>query len=368
MFRYMALFFCVCMATRASAQAPAAGDNLVPNPGFELYFAKPTRWTYSGADFEKIVKYWFSATTASPDIYGPDVTVPGDWAYQGFGKQAPRSGHSMAGLTLYGCEGGKPHCREYIQIQLREPLVKGQTYLVEFWVTHLERSLQINNIGAYFSVKEIRRLTDEVLVRKAQVKADKIVEAPDGKWVKVSGYFKAEYPAEHILIGNFSDDAHTRYRRHRDDCYNFAYYYIDDVLVKKVPPFLPVPVKPDDLTRQTFETGKTLRLRDIYFAFDSDELMPRSYVELDKLLDIMRKKPALEIEIIGHTDNVGDEAYNQGLSERRANAVIVYLMRSGIPSERLRAKGEGENKPIADNNTEAGRALNRRVELRVLKN
>jgi hypothetical protein len=71
----------------AIAQKPTA--NIVPNPSFERFASAPIGWSYKGAYFGEVVKYWFSATTASPDIYGPDVHVPMDWADKGFGDQKP---------------------------------------------------------------------------------------------------------------------------------------------------------------------------------------------------------------------------------------------------------------------------------------
>ena len=345
-----------------------AQQNIVPNPGFERYAAAPLGWSYKGAYFGEVVKYWFSATTASPDIYGPGVRVPNDWAAKGFGKQAPHGGKSMAGLTLYGCTNGKPHCREYLEIQLAEPLVVGQAYYLEYWVTPLEKSMHINNLGAYFSVKEIRRTTDEILIREPQVNQAEIVAASSGKWVKVSGQFVAKYEAEHILIGNFNDDEHTLSTAPYVDTYNYAYYYIDDVLLKKIPPFLPVPIKDDDLTRQPLQPGKTIRLKNIYFEFDKDELMPRSFVELNKLLKIMQEHPKLSIRIVGHTDALGNDAYNDALSQRRAQSVVNFLTENKIAKNRLFARGEGERQPIATNDTDEGRAENRRVEFVVVKN
>jgi len=347
------------------AQKPSA--NIVPNPSFERFSSAPIGWSYKGAYFGEVVKYWFSATTASPDIYGPDVHVPMDWAEKGFGDQKPRTGKCFAGLTLFGCTNGKPHCREFVEIQLAEPLVIGQAYYVEFWVTHLAKSLQVNNLGAYFSISEIKRLTDEVLVREAQVSAKNIVPAPNGKWVKVSGQFVAKYEAEYVVIGNFRDDFNTLSIAPKEDCFNYAYYYLDDVLVKKIPPFMPVPIKPDDLSLQKLEPGKTIQLKNIYFEFDKDELMPRSFVELNKLLKIMRETPKLVIEIVGHTDALGDDDYNLDLSRRRALAVVKFLQDNKINKNRLRSHGEGEAKPIASNETDEGRAQNRRVEFVVVK-
>jgi OOP family OmpA-OmpF porin len=353
------------IALSAFAQKPIV--NLVPNPGFERFANAPIGWSYKGAVFGEVVKYWFSATTSSPDVYGPGVRVPKDWSDKGFGKEKAHSGKSMAGLTLFGCTNGKPHCREYVEIQLAEPLVIGQAYYVEFWVTHLEKSLQINNIGAYFSVSEVKRTTDEMLIRDAQVKADNILTAPNGKWVKVSGQLVAKYEAEFILIGNFSDDFNTLSTVHREDCFNYAYYYVDDVLVKKIPPFMPVPLKPDDLSKQKLEPGKAILLKNIYFEFDKDELMPRSFVELNKLLKILRDNPKISIEIRGHTDALGDDDYNLDLSRRRAVSVVKFLTDNKTAKTRLRALGQGERQPIATNDTDEGRAQNRRVEFVVLK-
>lgn len=368
--RYLFCLLSLVLAFHADllyAQMVHDGDNIVPNPGFERFVSPPVGWSYKGAFFAQVVKYWFSATTASPDIYGPGVKVPSDWADKGFGEQKPHSGNCMAGLTLFGCTNGKPHCREYVEIQLAEPLVPGQRYQVEFWVSHLKRSLQINNLGTFFSEKRILRQSDELLLYKPQFFATKKVEAPGGKWIKLSGYFEAIDESEYLVIGNFFADENTETAAYRDDCFNYAYYYIDDVLVKKVPPFISVPVKPDDLTRQPLEEGKAIQLKHIYFEFDKYELMPRSYVELNKLLLILRENPGMHIQIVGHTDNIGKENYNKYLSRKRAKAVVQFLLENDILAGRLRYFGEGESKPIASNATEEGRFQNRRVEIIVLK-
>jgi len=124
----------------AYSQTPEAMavENIVPNPGFESYSGTPIGWFYKGKHFTDVMKYWDSATSASPDVFGPKVRVPAHWAAKGFGKQSAHLGKSMAGITAYGCEEGKPHCREYIQIQLEEPLVIGQGYYAEFYVSHLK--------------------------------------------------------------------------------------------------------------------------------------------------------------------------------------------------------------------------------------
>ena len=107
-------------------------SNIVPNPGFERFSATPIGWFYKGEHFTRVMKYWSSPTGASPDVFGPKVRVPETWADKDFGKHPPHQGGAMAGVTLFGCKDGKPHCREYVQVQLAEPLVVGQQYYIEF--------------------------------------------------------------------------------------------------------------------------------------------------------------------------------------------------------------------------------------------
>ena len=137
--------------------------------------------------------------------------------------------------------------------------------------------------------------------------------------------------------------------------------------MKKIPPFKPLLVKPDDLTKMTLKLGDTIRLKNIYFDFDKAELLPRSFVELNKLAKILKENPKLEIEIDGHTDSDGSENYNQKLSESRAKTVTEWLKKQGIRGERHKFRGAGERQPIVSNDTENGRQQNRRVEFVVLR-
>ncbi len=350
------------------AQSEIGQDNLVPNPGFEEFDGFPIGWYYKGSDFDDVVKYWKSPTTASPDAYGLRVRVPSSWADKGFGKQTPHSGQNMAGITVYGCSNGKPHCREYIQIQLKEPLVVGQNYVFEVWVASLEAGLRINNLGAYLSSSRLKIVGEECINVKPTVSVKKVIDPKPKEWYKITLKFKADSESEWLMIGNFNSDEETTIMTPPSvSNLNFAYYYLDDVSLKKTEPIVPVPIKDDDLTRVRLEIGKTVRLKDIYFDSDKSDLLPRSNVELDKLVGILRENPNLEIEIIGHTDKVGDSAYNLALSRRRAAMVIEYLINSGIASRRLRSNGFGDKQPIASNDTEETRQMNRRVEFRILK-
>jgi len=107
-------------------------------------------------------------------------------------------------------------------------------------------------------------------------------------------------------------------------------------------------------------------LNNIFFETDKTELLPSSFAELDRLKDILQKDTSLHIAIEGHTDNTGSEAHNKALSLGRANAVVAYLTAKGITASRLEAHGYAAEKPIALNDTEEGKAKNRRVEFRIV--
>jgi len=101
----------------------------------------------------------------------------------------------------------------------------------------------------------------------------------------------------------------------------------------------------------------------VLFDFNKSTLQPDSDPVLQQILDLLKKNPTQKLEVQGHTDNVGGDAYNQTLSEARAKAIVTWLTQHGIAADRLTAKGFGKTKPIADNATDAGRAKNRRVEI-----
>ncbi len=104
-------------------------------------------------------------------------------------------------------------------------------------------------------------------------------------------------------------------------------------------------------------------LENVLFDFDKAVIKPEAYYLLDEVVEILKENPGMNVELQGHTDSIGTEKYNMGLSLRRANAVAEYLSNNGISKDRLTTKGFGFSKPVADNSTKVGRALNRRVEL-----
>jgi len=117
---------------------------------------------------------------------------------------------------------------------------------------------------------------------------------------------------------------------------------------------------------QPISTGEIITLKNIFFETASAEILPPSEPELSKVIELMSKNPTMHIRINGHTDNVGSTADNQILSENRANSVKKYLVEQGISSTRISTKGFGESSPIDTNETNTGKANNRRTEIEIL--
>lgn len=120
-----------------------------------------------------------------------------------------------------------------------------------------------------------------------------------------------------------------------------------------------------NIALQPIEVNASVVLNNIFFDTNKFDLKPESQVELDKLVQLLNENPTLKVEISGYTDNVGTPEDNLALSNNRAKAVVNYLISKGIASNRLTFKGYGETKPVADNSTEEGRAMNRRTEMKV---
>ncbi len=116
-----------------------------------------------------------------------------------------------------------------------------------------------------------------------------------------------------------------------------------------------------------YELPKVFKLQHIYFDVGKATLRSESFKSLDNLAELLKVKDEMVIEIAGHTDNTGDKNANLRLSQARAEAVRDYLIKKGIAPSRIIARGYGDTQPVATNDTEEGRQMNRRVEIRIIK-
>jgi outer membrane protein OmpA-like peptidoglycan-associated protein len=169
---------------------------------------------------------------------------------------------------------------------------------------------------------------------------------------QITGEFMVSLPTEKNYALNVSKDGYLFYSE------NFTLTGVYD----KTKPY------EKDIPLQPLAVGEVVVLKNIFFDFDKTDLKPESEVELQKLIEMLRKNVKMKIEISGHTDNKGTADYNQKLSENRSKAVYIYLIEKGIDKTRLSYKGYGLSKPIDTNDTEEGRANNRRTEFKVIEN
>jgi OmpA-OmpF porin, OOP family len=185
---------------------------------------------------------------------------------------------------------------------------------------------------------------------------------PDGKEVGIAqtnpatGEYEIRLPAGHL----YGVRAEAKDKISESQNLDLRKVTADQVLDHKDFKLQPIQMSP-------IEENITIVLNNVFFDFDKAVLKPESFPELTRISDLMREKSGMQIEISGHTDSVGTEAYNVSLSGRRANAVIKFLSDKGIAANRLKVKSYGESRPAATNATVAGRRKNRRVEFKILK-
>ncbi len=123
-----------------------------------------------------------------------------------------------------------------------------------------------------------------------------------------------------------------------------------------------------DLYLVPIEIGQVVRLNNVFFDFDKWTLRPESFFELNRVVKLLTDNPSITIEMSAHTDSRGSDEYNFKLSDNRARSVMEYILSKGISADRITSKGYGESVPVATNETDDGRQLNRRVEFTIIKN
>jgi outer membrane protein OmpA-like peptidoglycan-associated protein len=191
-----------------------------------------------------------------------------------------------------------------------------------------------------------------------------------GLWNRIYFEYKAKGGEKFITIGNFSTDKeskvfHLNFSQANEPMLNTAaYFYIDDVSVVALGiPDTGTGVK--DLAAEP-KPNEVYILQHIYFSFNSADILPQSYEELNSLVAILKKNPKWKVELSGHTDDKGDNLYNYNLSLNRAKSVGRYLVGNGIDIARIKVLGFGKRKPLKLAKTEEARAINRRVEVKFL--
>ncbi len=365
--------------------------NLVMNPGFEKLLPnaplQPCSYIQNGESFDKSLANWTTYRGMTPDLI--------DWKSDKYGEcffPKPHGGDRAVGIITYhprNDTGRTDDFHEIIQGQLRMPLVYGKKYRFEMYVNlseatakhHLQsiygekrdiRPTAAGNLGVLFAYDKNHYLERD---DKPQFVVKEPIVTERDEWKLISGTFTADREYMYFFIGNFSKDEVTpttlknpaqidsfnlRQNNGVDKVKRVAYYLIDDVRI--VPADAPPP--PDIST--ALKTKKSYTFRNVNFETGKWELLPPALPELDNLAVFLKENPKVKVEIGGHTDDVGDDADNQLLSQNRAETVANYLIFKGIANARITHKGYGESQPIAPNTAASGRLQNRRVECKVL--
>lgn len=185
---------------------------------------------------------------------------------------------------------------------------------------------------------------------------------PDGKEVGIAqtnpetGEYEIRLPAGHL----YGVRAEAKDKISESQNLDLRNITADQTINGKDFDLLPIKLAP-------VQENITITLNNVFFDFDKAELKSESFPELDRIVKLMNDKATLQIEISGHTDSIGEETYNLGLSERRAKAVVRYLTDKGIVKDRVTTLYLGEGKPVEPNTTKEGRRKNRRVEFKIVK-
>ncbi len=317
-------------------------QNLIPNPSFEDVTSKINQSICtSKQDFANRVRHWYSPTNVTPDVY--QLHENNDAFPIDFRLPQPVDGTCLAGiLTNFSVNFCKTY-KEYVAIRLKDTLSIHKPYYMEFWITSKESDLY--DIGVFFDVAKTNVNQCSMLESVAQFTTQHTIQQEE--WKKVSFVFQPREPYVNVTVGNFKKSKEAKRQ----------YLYVDNfLLTEKIPEEI-----------ATSQPAAAVLVEDIFdpknILFDNGkfDLLATSFVELNKLVDYLAKEKGARIHIEGHTDNSGNPTFNQQLSINRANTIRKYLIAQGISSDRITIIGYGPSRPIASNETAAGRSLNRRV-------
>ncbi|WP_375238345.1 OmpA family protein [Aurantibacter sp.] len=352
-----------------------SAQNLVKNGSFES--SKKGPWTYG--DFHNNVLFWNSPSLGTPDLFSSDSKKMNTVNYRG--KQKPKNGSMYAGIYTYTIKDNSDY-REYIQNELKQTLKEKHIYKISFYLSLAETSTHISkDIQLVFSNKKVgntvkasaiftqpttpKKMTHGCINLKDEEETQTILipffeqTLLSYDWIKVELEYEALGFESFFTIGNFKTNVNTTIKPLKTvDVNPFTYFYLDDFSITEIG------VVPENI----FQPEKTYTFSNVLFDFDKAILLDSSIEELDKLAFHLKTNNNLNIEIYGHTDNDGLETRNKQLSLQRAKAVSDYLIYKGLDKTRIKWFGFGAEQPVVENNTEENKAINRRVNFKLINN
>jgi OOP family OmpA-OmpF porin len=338
-------------------------QNLVRNPSFEQYNHLPQ---YIG-DAPGAIKDWnFANDNGSGDYYHVNAGFAYRTTENYFGGEEPHSGKAYAGFCV------TPIYREFLSSELVTPLEKGKQYEFTMYISNGDKEdvSYVKEISVMFLSRSWVLQNGLKMGLPPQIVFYQDTGFTQCKgWQKLTALYTARGTEKWIYIGAHEWECDTcksvpgTARKESPWIYGGdpkvlqAHYYVDDVSIVEVNPKPPVAD-----TAVVFETGKTYSFSNILFQTNSAVLEEGTQPVLDPIIEYLATHPEVSVTISGHTDSVGSSNANLDLSVARAVAVKKYFIDHGIPANRISTEGFGEQNPVRSNQTEEGRALNRRVE------
>ena len=364
-----------------------SGKNLIINPDFEYFYYKPVPVIYNGrSKIDEWIPFWVTPGNYTPDYLSNIRSIDVLSYYYLFDFPLPEK-FNYVGFALY--KKSEPYS-EYIQGKLANPLIKGQKYCIKVSIAQPSYSgFSVNRIAFHLSPRTIAINESNESTFKPQVILS-TSEVDNKHFITLCGYFVARGGEQFISIGRFisADKVEIVQRENipKSDfgIDNSAYYLIDNVDLHEIHDTMEcycknniihldtikIIPKPDllivggDLTK--LKQGNSVILKNVNFEFDRYELLQSAETTLKTLLNYLNENHDVRLLISGHTDDLGTEEYNLELSNNRAKSVYNWLINSGIDSTRLDYKGFGKSFPLSKETDEKFRALNRRVEVKIV--
>lgn len=356
-------------------------DNYVFNGDFELYKYKPVLIVNDGHNrIEELIPGWSSHST-SADYYNYNRKVQDVPNHMDVSLN--RSGY--AGIMIYNSR--RESYSEHLQTELRTSLTKGQKYCLTFDIMlSANAGYFTEKFEALFSANRAYSMADSVLSDSVNRITYQHTFDNTNRWQQLCECFTADGTEQYLTLGLFSlTDAGVTKTLNRYtslmDINQSAYYLVDNVSVKPVSENYTCiqklfvkrleKRKQEALKNNVFAvllTGeaKSITFKNVQFETNRSDLKQESFPELEQLQAFLENSNAA-IEIAGYTDNVGSAEHNQTLSLARAESIKTWLYTRGIEASRLSTVGYGASNFVAENDTEANRQLNRRVEIRLVR-
>lgn len=362
----------------------AVSQNLVTNPSFE----EPVNF-----DIIQFQGWHKVQASDTPDYFDLSNKSPHNNIFdQYIGGIKPKSGNCFVGIFCFRINRGRDvkNIREFIEAPLIQTLEKDSLYKVELSLClDAESNIAIKNFGILFTQSPMQYEKDfKLFTSRPQVEYNSTYLDSTHSWMTLQSLYKAQGFEKYIALGNFKSDKLTitkkmnpvvqKGKKKKWDLVageSSSYYYIDDIIIEKTPRIRTEEImtkKEKEVITDTFNINKikidsAIVLKNIIFEFDKYDLLPQSFVEIDKVYKLMTSNPTIRIKLEGHTDNIGSYDFNLRLSLKRVESVVKYLVEKGINPNRVEFAGYSFSCPIASNETPEGRKINRRVVFKIIE-